>query len=158
MTSARKPKKPARPVGRVGAPARTEAMLRLAEGETATSIARSLGVDPQTVRGWRRRPDEEAQLRAATDAREAALRSTLADARERIAANLIGAVEVALDVMRSASRPADKLKACFGVMDRGGLPRIQRVEVDPPSTDTSRLSDEELATYERLLRKIGETA
>jgi transposase-like protein len=139
--------------GLTGEAARARAMELLAEGYTVTAVARQLGLSRPTVRGWRDSPDGQKQLAAARAARDAESREVVADARRIVRANLAFAAQVLADKLRSP-HPHVALAAARELLDRGGLPRTERVEGGgAPAADLSRLTDDELVTLARLQQK-----
>lgn len=99
---------------------KAKALALYIAGETQSAIAERLGVTRQTVSKWL----------GEAPAREA-LASTHARALERIEALKADAVETVAEVMRGevpGVTAADRTRAAFGLLDRGGIVGGQRLE------------------------------
>lgn len=151
MTAPVRPRSPRR-----GATPRDRAMRLVADGLSLAEAARQVGVHARTVRRWRDSEDGAATLATAKVEAEDAFVSTVEAARAELSAAASAASKAVLEVL-TAGAPQDRLRAASMVFDRVGLPRTQRVETEPAPMDTSKLTDDELADLEALLRKAGGT-
>jgi len=133
---------------------RVEAMRLLAEGSGPTDVARALKVGERTVRAWRDSPEGQRELSAARKAREAAFMDAAERARRILREGAEKAAQVLVDQLSSGDA-ATKSIAARTLLDRVGVPRVERREFVPPPADLSNLTDDELAELERLNRKIG---
>lgn len=142
---------------RGGETPREQAMALLAEGITIAEVSRRLGLHRRTVEKWRTTTAGAAALETAKEQASEAFQSTVEAARSKLSAAADEATDVLLAVLRNSdSDPGTRLRAASMVFDRVGLPRTQRLETPPTPLDTSKLSDQELADLEALLRKAGE--
>lgn len=142
---------------RGGETPREQAMALLAEGITIAEVSRRLGLHRRTVEKWRTTAAGAAALETAKEQAFEAFQSTVEAARSKLSAAADEATDVLLVVLRNSdSDPGTRLRAASMVFDRVGLPRTQRLETPPTPLDTSKLSDQELADLEALLRKAGE--
>ena len=120
-------------------------------------MSRRLGLHRRTVEKWRTTAAGAAALETAKEQAFEAFQSTVEAARSKLSAAADEATDVLLVVLRNSdSDPGTRLRAASMVFDRVGLPRTQRLETPPTPLDTSKLSDQELADLEALLRKAGE--
>lgn len=145
--------KPASALRKGGEDARAEAMRLLAEGHMVVTVAEQVGVAEKTVRRWRDSPDGQAALRKVREARAAQFRDAAEGARRIIRESLEAAAQVLVDDLRSTD-PEVRNRAARTLLDRGGVPRTERVEtatVDP--VDLSKLDDDELREWKRLRAK-----
>lgn len=139
---------------RGGPDARLEAMRRLAEGELMASVARALGVRENTIRDWRDSPDGARELAAARKAREASFADAVEGARRIVRENLERAAQVLADQLGHPDPGVCSL-AARTLLDRGGVPRTERVESAPAvEEDLSTLTDEEFATLRAIKAKL----
>ena len=138
---------------RGGPDARLEAMRRLAEGELMASVARALGVRENTIRDWRDSPEGQRELAAARKAREASFADAVEGARRIVRENLERAAQVLADQLGHPDPGVCSL-AARTLLDRGGVPRTERVETQAKTDEVlEQLTDDELATYEALKKK-----
>lgn len=142
---------------RGGETPREQAMALLAEGISIAEVSRRLGLHRRTVEKWRTTEAGAAALETAKEQAREAFQSTVEAARSKLSAAADEATDAVLEVLRDGKGdPGTRLRAASMVFDRVGLPRIQRLETPPTPLDTSKLSDQELADLEALLRKAGE--
>ena len=133
------------------------AMAMLAQGWHLNDVAATLKITRGTVRRWRDCPEGQRMLSEAKAQRAEAVASALGDAKEILRAHTVQAARVLVDKLRDA-KPFEALTAADAILSRVGLPKASKVEMDlRAQTDLSRLTPEELDTYERLTRKaMGE--
>ena len=155
-TATRKTKTPQKTAKRRkgGEECRADAMRLLAEGYLVGAVAAEVGVDRGTVQDWRDSPDGRAELALARKAREDTFKDAAESARRAIRESLDRAVQELVDQLTHRD-PAVRSLAARTLLDRGGVPRTQRVEsAAAPEGDLAHLSDDELAAYESLRRKV----
>jgi hypothetical protein len=139
---------------KIGPEARLSALVLLADGYTVAAAARKLSLRRQTLQAWRDSIDGQRQLRDLRAEREKALRDASADALRLLRSGAERAAQVLVDTLEHA-QPSERVRAAMAILDRVGVVRTTRVEtVDASGEDLSRLSDEELATYEALCMKV----
>lgn len=130
-------------------------LILLAEGYTVSHIARELACARSTVRSVRALPESQAKLAAARKERAAQGEASVEDARRILREASQAAALVLADGTQHAD-PRVRVRAAREVLDRIGIPRIEEVQtrnLDAP--DLSKLTDEELATWERLNAKVS---
>lgn len=129
------------------------AMAMVAEGWHLNDVAATLGINRNTVRRWRDCPEGQEMLAKAKARRAAAVATSLDDAKEILRSATVQAARTLVDKLRD-TKPFEALTAADAILSRVGLPKASKVEMDlRAATDLSRLSPEELDTYERLTRK-----
>lgn len=134
-----------------GPKARAEAARLLGEGLTVTEVARRLDLSRQTVSVWKNHVVAPAV--AEEEARRAeSFSDSVAEARAKLAAGALKAAEVLVEQLDSKD-PAVRSLAARTLLDRVGVPRTERVEVEVPTEDLTALTDDELAELERLRAK-----
>lgn len=140
---------------RTGGPdARRQAMRLLAEGFAITDVAARIGVHRNTVMEWRGSPEGRAELTEARKVVAAEMESIVGEWRAGLRALGREALEVVRDKLGS-DVPFEALAAVREVFDRGGMPRVNKVETAAGEPeDLSGLSDEELAQFEALQAKV----
>lgn len=149
----RKVAKSSEPPPEPGPKDRELAMAMLAQGWHLNDVAATLKINRNTVRRWRDCPEGQRLLSEAKEQRAAAVASGLADAKEILRAGAVQAARTLVDKLRDA-KPFEALTAAEGILARVGLPKASKVELDlRAQMDLSRLTPEELDTYERLTRK-----
>jgi transposase-like protein len=132
-----------------------EILARLLARYSVSAVARDLGCNRSTVRAVRDRPEVQVQLAEARAAREAAHAAALDDARRILRE---GAPAAALAIVDATQHPDPhvRVRAARELLDRVGIPRVEEVQtrnLDAP--DLAKLTDEELATWERLSAKVA---
>lgn len=144
---------PAVPSKRIGEDGRAEAMRLLVEGMPVGEVAEVLGVDRGTVAKWKNTPDGYRQLAEARRARESVYRDAAADGVRKIREAVDKAIDVLVDQLDHRD-PEIRSLAARTLLDRGGIPRTQRVEnAGASSFDYSKLSPDELRAVREAQRK-----
>ena len=151
------PQKPAppefAPVRRIGEDARAEAMRMLVAGMPIGEVADALGVDRGTITAWKHSPEGYSVLAEARKAREAVYRDAVADGVRKIREATDKAIDVLVDQL-DHSDPEVRSLAARTLLDRGGIPRTQRLETSAaPAVDYGKLSPDELRAVRELQRK-----
>lgn len=152
--TAKKQKKPPVSAKKGGPEARAEAMRLLAEGFTLTAVAAQLKVRLNTVREWRDSPAGQSELVAARRAREATFADAAEDARRVLRENTTRAAQVVVDGLDDAD-PAVRSLSARTLLDRVGVPRVQRVENVETPPDLSGLTEQELEALAAIHAKLG---
>lgn len=132
-----------------------EIVARLVEGWTVTATARALSVSRVTVRAVRDRPEVQVRMAEARAAREVSHAAALEDARRILREGAAGAALALVDATQHPD-PQVRVRAARELLDRVGIPRVEEVQtrsLDAP--DLAKLTDEELATWERLSVKVA---
>lgn len=147
--SGQKPAEPGRETRR-GPELRAEALRLLTENYTLSAVARMLGVNRNTVREWRDSPEGQRSLEQARTARAEQYQNAAEQARQVIRENVARAAQTLADNLDAPNR-RDRATAARELLDRGGVPRTERVEGGAGrSADLSRLTDEQLVQLARL--------
>ena len=142
------------PSRRIGEDGRAEAMRLLVEGMPVGEVADALGVDRHTVAKWKNSPEGYQQLAAARKAREAVYRDVVADGVRKIREATDRAIDVLVEQLDHKD-PEVRSLAARTLLDRGGIPRTQRIEnANGTGFDWSKLSPEELRAARELQRKV----
>lgn len=136
-----------------GPGARAEAARLLAEGFTVSEVARRLGVSRQTVSGWANHTAAEA-VSVEKAKRAQGFEDAVAAARKELKASTLDAARVLVGQLTNAD-PAVAAAAAKTILDRAGLPRVEVVQSEAAPLDLSGLTEEELATFEALLSRVG---
>ena len=141
------------PVRRFGEDGRGEAMRLLAEGLPVVDVAEACGVDEKTVRRWKSSPEGYQQLAAARKAREAVYRDVAADGVRKIREAVDKAIDVLVEQLDHRD-PEVRSLAARTLLDRGGIPRTQRLETSAaPAVDYTKLSPDELRAVREAQQK-----
>lgn len=127
-------------------------ILKIA-GFSHTQIAASIGITRGQVGDWMKEPKIQALF---TDTLEAIPGA----ARELLQTYSIEAVHAIADVMRSSEDDKMILEAAKDILDRTGLPKASRSEVDKTSTEKVEIgtSAEDLAALRELPPELQEKA
>lgn len=157
MKPTSKPSKPQGPRVKGGPELRALAFQLLGEGITAAEVSRRLGVRRATVSGWKNSPEGRSALKAAHATVARSMGDALADARRELRDATHKAAKVLVTQLGSED-PAVALRAACMILDRGGLPAVTVVQPEAAPLDLSRLTDEELDTFERLMGKVSPDA
>ena len=131
-----------------------EIVSLLVAGYAVAAITRELGCSRATVGAVRSRPEVQEQLAAEREKRADAHAAMLEDARRILREGGIAAAHALVDAVTHHD-PNVRARAAAQVLDRIGVPRIEEVhtrEGDAP--DLAKLSDDELAEWERLSAKV----
>lgn len=143
-----------KPQGPRGDVARMEAARLLAENLTVSEVARQLNVDRKTIQRWRDHPVAAAALPAAREERAAFVGDAIEEARRLLRAAAPTAARTIVERLESA-KDADSIRAAATLLDRVGVPRVERVEQVEADIDLSALDPEERAALRRLLTKAS---
>lgn len=129
----------------------------VASGESVRGAAKIVGTDAGDLGEWLRTECGSAALARYREQHAAEMAPTMVESRELLKAGAMAAVRALLDTVRTAKGQA-RTKAAEAILDRVGLPRVQKVEgsVAPP-LDLSKLSDAELERLTELTVKAGGT-
>lgn len=132
---------------------RPEAMRLLAEGLPLSAVARQLQCARDTVRDWRDSPEGQRELEAARKARDLKADEVAEAARRVLRESAARAAQILVDRL-DAGGSGEATRAACAILDRVGVPRVERVETTVDSAlDMSVYSDEELAVLEALQAK-----
>lgn len=132
-----------------------EIVAKLVEGRTVTATARALSVSRVTVRAVRDLPEVQARMAAARAAREAAHAAALEDARRILREGAQGAALALVDATQHPD-PNVRVRAARELLDRVGIPRVEEVQTRSlGAPDLTKLTDDELADWERLSAKVA---
>ena len=126
-------------------PRRARAYALLAGGAGVRATARELNVRHETIIAWRDSEEGQMELRRLGAKLANVREGELVAAEKRLARLTHRAVDTLGDLLESGDE-AVRLRAAMAIADRGGLPKIERVEVAAETHDYSDLTDEELAT------------
>lgn len=137
---------------RIGPEARDVAMSLLAEGYSVTAVAAEMKVKRETVIRWRETVEGQKSLAKHRAARTEALKGTAERARAILEAGAAQAAETLVELV-GAGPSKDRIRAAATLLDRIGVPRTERVEVEAATEDLTGLTDDELAELERLRAK-----
>lgn len=137
---------------RIGPEARDVAMALLAEGYSVTAVAAEMKVKRETVIRWRETVDGQKALAKHRASRTEALKGTADRARAILEAGAIQAAETLVELVGTGPSK-DRIRASATLLDRIGVPRTERLEVEAPGEDLTALTDDELAELERLRAK-----
>lgn len=154
--------KPGKPQGnrrnRPSADARREqAAALVASGTPTAAAAKAVGTDKDAFAEWLRTECGSAALERYKQQHAAAMAPTIEASRELLRAGALASVIALLDTVRTGKRP-ERVRAAEAILDRVGLPRVQKVEgTVAPALDLSKLSDEELEQLTELTAKAGAT-
>jgi len=127
----------------------------LLAGYAVAAITRQLGCSRATVGAVRSRPEVQKRLAEERAKRADAHEAMLEDARRILREGGVDAAHALVDAVTHHD-PNVRARAAAQVLDRIGIPRIEEVQtraLDAP--DLSKLSDDELATWERLNAKVS---
>ncbi len=155
--------KPGKPQGnrskRPSADARRERAAQLvATGTPTHKAAKAAGTDKDAFAEWLRTDCGTAALARYNAQHAKAMASTITEGRELLKAGALASIMALLDTVRSA-RGLARIKAAEAILDRVGLPRVQKVEGTVSAKhDLSGLSDDELEQLAELTAKIGGAA
>lgn len=136
-----------------GEDARAEAARLKAEGLTVSEIARRIGVARETVSRWVNHHAAAAVARE-REKRSQTFEDALTEARALLRDNTAAAARVLVSQL-SDSDPTVAQSAAKTLLDRAGLPRVEVVQSETRPLDLSGLTEEELATFEALLSRVG---
>jgi transposase-like protein len=127
----------------------------VASGETVRAAAKSLGTDAASLGEWLRTECGTAALERYKQQHAAAMAPTMAESHELLRAGALASVHALLDTVRS-SKGLARIKAAEAILDRVGLPKVQKIEgTVAPALDLSRLDDAELDQLTELTAKAG---
>jgi DNA-binding MarR family transcriptional regulator len=149
--------KPQGPRAKGGPELRALAFQLLAEGLTVAEVSRRLEVRRATVSGWKNSPEGRAAIEAAHATVARKMGDALGDARAILRANVLEAVRTLVSQLTNPDASV-ALRAACTILDRGGLPAVAVVQPEENPLDLSKLSDEELDTFERLMGKVSATS
>lgn len=125
----------------------------LVEGMPVGEVADVLGVDRHTVAKWKNSPDGYRQLAEARKARQDVYRDAAADGVRRIREAVDKAIDVLVEQLDHHDAEVRSL-AARTLLDRGGIPRTQRVEnAGASGFDYSKLSPDELRAVREAQQK-----
>lgn len=134
---------------------REQGAALVASGETVRAAAKTLGTDAGDLGEWLRTECGSAALERYKQQHASAMAPTMAESRELLKAGALASVHALLDTVRS-SKGLARIKAAEAILDRVGLPRVQKVEgTVAPALDLSKLSDDELEQLSELTAKAG---
>lgn len=137
---------------------REQGAALVASGETVRKAAKTLGTDAGDLGEWLRSECGSAALERYKQEHAAAMAPTMNESRELLKAGALASVHALLDTVRT-SKGLARIKAAEAILDRVGLPRVQKVEgTVAPALDLSKLSDDELDKLTELTVKAGGTA
>ena len=130
----------------------------VASGETVRAAAKKLGTDAAALGEWLRSECGTEALERYKREHAAAMAPTMSESRELLKAGALASVHALLDTVRT-SKGLARIKAAEAILDRVGLPRVQKVEgTVAPALDLSKLSDDELEQLTELTTKAGGAA
>ena len=125
----------------------------VAGGETVRAAAKRLGTDAAALGAWLRSECGTEALERYKREHAAAMAPTMSESRELLKAGALASVHALLDTVRT-SKGLARIKAAEAILDRVGLPKVQKVEgTVAPALDLSKLSDEELDALSELTEK-----
>ena len=134
---------------------REKALAELAKGESVKAVAASLKVKRDTVASWRDSADGQRYLAEARTKRAADLANAARLAKQLLEDNATRAAQVLVDAMGSEA-PTVRVMAARSLLDRVGVPvgREGRATITPgDGPDLSRLTTEQLVTFDELMRR-----
>lgn len=127
----------------------------VASGETVRAAAKKLGTDAAALGEWLRSECGTEALERYKREHAAAMAPTMSESRELLKAGALASVHALLDTVRT-SKGLARIKAAEAILDRVGLPKVQKVEgTVAPALDYSQLSDEELDALGVLTAKAA---
>jgi transposase-like protein len=127
----------------------------VASGETVRAAAKTLGTDAASLGEWLRTECGTAALDRYKQQHAAQMTPTMVESRELLKAGALASVHALLDTVRT-SKGLARIKAAEAILDRVGLPKVQKIEgTVTPSLDLTKLSDEELEQLAELTAKAG---
>lgn len=130
----------------------------VASGESVRRAAKAIGMDAGDLGEWIRTECGTAALDRYKAEHASAMAPTMVESRELLKAGALASVVALLDTVRS-SKGLARIKAAEAILDRVGLPRVQKVEGTVSAKhDLSKLSDDELEQLAELTAKIGGAA
>lgn len=130
-------------------------MAMLAEGWHMHDVAGLLKIDRKTLRRWRDSPDGQQMLSRAKEQRAATFAEAVSDAREILRNAATQAAHTLVEKLRDP-KPFEAITAAEGILARVGIPRASKIESDlRAATDLSKLTPQELDTFEALTRKAS---
>lgn len=143
-----------RPHGRSEGAQLARAQEMFADGFTVSTVGRTLEIGFNRAKIWRDKPETQAHI----DNVVAQVRADAAGARklaqERVASVLSEAVDVLVKKLVSKV-PFEDITAATALLDRGGVPKVTKVETDPePEEDLSLLSPTQLAALDDIRRTL----
>jgi len=142
------------PSKRIGEDGRAEAMRLLVEGMPVGEVADAIGVDRGTISRWKNSPEGYQQLAAARKARETVYRDAVADGVRKIREYTDRAIDVLAEQLDHHD-PEVRSLAARTLLDRGGIPRTQRIEnANGTGFDWSKLTPDELRAAREMQRKV----
>jgi len=134
---------------------REKAAGLIASGVPVHKAAKAAGTDKDALAEWLRTECGTAALERYKNEHAAAMAPTINEGRELLKAGALASVHALLDTVRT-SKGLARIKAAEAILDRVGLPRVQKVEGSvTPALDLSKLSDDELDRLTELTAKAG---
>ena len=134
---------------------REAAAKLVAGGERVATAARVVGTDKNDLGEWLRTECGQAALDRYAQEHAAAMTPTIDIGRELLRAGAFASVRALLEEVR-AGKGLVRVRAAEAILDRVGLPRVQKVEGTlAPAFDLSKLTDEELDRLTEIAAKAG---
>ena len=125
----------------------------LVEGMPVGEVADLLGVDRHTVSQWKNSPEGYRVMSDSRKAREAVYRDVAADGVRKIREAVDKAIDVLVEQLDHRD-PEVRSLAARTLLDRGGIPRTQRLETSAaPAVDYTKLSPDELRAVREAQQK-----
>lgn len=134
-------------------PRQLQAASQLAQGISCRDVATNVGVSPQTISEWKRKPEFQAFI---NELRIEALNAV----RTRLQCLADEACETLSHLMKSGSSDSVRLRAAVAVLDSTGLSSQSSdmfgVGIGPTSESGIRREQRENESYQRLIDQLYE--